>query len=94
MEKSSRRLWLYVHQGAWYVGRNFCWYLILWFFSESKYSQNIVPANNSKNKVDLFLSLKNTSLIISSQYVAAEKKSYAPVFSRFRDPRKLGLSKD
>ena len=73
MEKSSLSLWLYVHQGAWYVGRNFCGYLILRFFFRIA---NIVPANNSNNKVDLiFFGLKNTSLIISLQYVAAEKKS-------------------
>ena len=80
MEKSSRSLWLYVHQGAWYVRGKFCD-----FFPNRKYSQNIVPTNNSNNKVDLiFLGLKNTSLII---YVAVEKKS--PVFSRPRDPRKF-----
>ena len=76
MEKSSRSLWLYVHQGAWYVGRNFCGYLILqFFFPNRKYSQNIEPANNSNNKVDLILlGLKNSSLTISSQYVGSEKK--------------------
>ena len=38
-------------QMAWYVGRNFCGYLILRFFPNRKNSQNIVPANNSNNKV-------------------------------------------
>ena len=38
---------------AWCVGRNFCEYLILRFFPNRKNSQNIVPANNSNNKVDL-----------------------------------------
>ena len=36
---------------AWCVGRNFCGYLILRFFPNRKNSQNIVPANNSNNKV-------------------------------------------
>ena len=36
---------------AWYVGRIFCGYLILRFFPNRKNSQNIVPANNSNNKV-------------------------------------------
>ena len=50
------------------------------FCPNRKYLQNIVPANNSNNKVDLiFLSLKNTSLIISSHYVAVEK--IAGIFS-------------
>ena len=38
---------------AWCVGRNFCGYLILRFFSNRKTLQNIVPANNSNNKVNL-----------------------------------------
>ena len=40
-----------VHQSAWSVGRNFCGYLNLRFFPNRKNSQNIVPANNSNNKV-------------------------------------------
>ena len=47
----SRSLWLYIHHGAWCDGRNFCGYLILRFFPNRKNSQNIVPANNSNNKV-------------------------------------------
>ena len=40
-----------VHTPQWCVGRNFCGYLILRFFPNRKNSQNIVPANNSNNKV-------------------------------------------
>ena len=49
--KTSRSFWLYIHHGTWRDGRNFCGYLILRFFPNRKNSQNIVPANNSNNKV-------------------------------------------
>ena len=48
------QLRLFIHQSAWCVGRNFCGYLILRFFPNRKNSQNIVPANNSNNKVAYF----------------------------------------
>ena len=51
MENHHAALWLCIHHSAWYVGRNFCGYLILRFFPNRKNSQNIVPANNSNNKV-------------------------------------------
>ena len=59
--QTSRSLWLYRLQSAWCVGRNFCGYLILRFFPNRKNSQNIVPANNSNNKVDFFA--QHTSFI-------------------------------
>ena len=43
---------------AWCVGRNFCGYLILRFFPNRKNSQNIVPANNSNNKVRVATALR------------------------------------
>ena len=45
------QLRLFIHHSAWCIGRNFCGYLILRFFPNRKNSQNIVPANNSNNKV-------------------------------------------
>ena len=54
--QTSRSLWLYIHQSARCVGRNFCGYLFLRFFPNRKNSQNIVPANNSNNKVMVFSS--------------------------------------
>ena len=42
----------FIHRSAWWrVGRIFCGYLILRFFPNRKNSQNILPANNSNNKV-------------------------------------------
>ena len=49
--QTSHGLWLYIHHSVRCVGRNFCGYLILRFFPNRKNSQNIVPANNSNNKV-------------------------------------------
>ena len=59
--RKDQREWLCMFQNgkpvsnfilhAWCVGRNFCGYLILRFFPNRKNSQNIVPANNSNNKV-------------------------------------------
>ena len=42
---------MHLQRNTWYVGRNFCGYLILRIFPNRKNSQNIVPANNSNNKV-------------------------------------------
>ena len=47
-------------ESAWCVGRGFLGYLILRFFPNRKHSQNIVPANNSNNKVYLFSSYTHT----------------------------------
>ena len=49
--RRTSSFWLYIHHGTWRDGRNFCGYLILRFFPNRKNSQNIVPANNSNNKV-------------------------------------------
>ena len=57
--QTSRSLWLYIHQSARCVGRNFCGYLILRFFPNRKNSQNIVPANNSNIKVAWLVSSRS-----------------------------------
>ena len=65
--KTPRSFWLHIHQSAWCVGRNFCGYLILRFFLNRKNSQNIVPANNSNNKVPNFVLLKKVRNLIPDE---------------------------
>ena len=48
--KTPHSLW-YTLECLISVGRNFCGYLILRYFPNRQNSQNIVPANNSNNKV-------------------------------------------
>ena len=57
------------HQSAWCVGRNFCGYLILRFFPNCKNSQNIIPANDSNNKVDLL----HTAVHFQSEHMQLSK---------------------
>ena len=60
------------HQSAWCVGRNVCGYLILRIFPNRKNSQNIVPANNSNNKVGSAVLCRRSKA--DKMHVCLEKK--------------------
>ena len=106
-QKRSKRMVMHVLKGkpvsdlilhAWCVGRNFCGYLILRFFSKSQNSENVVPANNSNSKVIETLYKRTTSVArftnFSFELFYAIFTEYASVLCLYHGAKKSKITKN